>query len=126
MTTIDDVFAEITSENRVSEVIRNVATAIKFDQPVGLEQADALTRAIATYVDETIEPLPEDKHGKWHKSASSNSYISVEPVQASRRNWLAGYQGFIVRVDVSPDHPKYAEAQGVLDHIEQIANHYRD
>ena len=126
MTTIDDVFANITRENKVTEVIRNVFTAVKFQEPIGFDQAEALTKAITTHVDETIEPLPEDKQGEWHKSASSGAYISVDPIQASRRNWLAGYQGFVVKATVAPDHEKYIETQKVLDHIAEIANHYRD
>lgn len=126
MTTIDDVFTKINRENKVTEVIRNVFTAIKFQEPIGLEHADALTKAITQYVDETIEPLPEDKQGEWHKTASSSSYILIEPIPASRRNWLAGYQGFIAKAKVSPEHEKYVDAQKVLDKIAEIANHYKD
>ena len=125
MTTIDDVFANITSEvskNKVTEVVRNIFTAVKFQEPFGLEEADTLTKAITAYVDETIELLPEESH----KSAGSGAYISVDYIPASRRNWLAGYQGFVANVTIEPDHPKYVEAQKVLDHIEQIANHFRD
>jgi len=126
MTTIDDVFANITSENKVTEVVRSGFTAVKFQESIGFDEVDALTKAITAYVDETIAPLPEDMKGEWHKSASSNTYISVDPIAASRRNWLAGYQGFVVKAAIEPDHPNYVDAQKVLDHIEQIANHYRD
>jgi len=126
MTTIDDVFEKITRENKISEVIRDVFTAVKFSESIGFEETQEITKAIAKYVDETVEPLPEDKQGDWHKAASSSKYILIEPIPASRRNWLAGYQGFVAKTKVSPEHEKYVEAQKVLDKIAEIANHYRD